>query len=218
MPSAREIRARAREALGFRIFGSGWMYGVLACGLVSIISSLIGNIPFVGMIITLIVTGPLTMGLANYFRHVGERTLESHASMEPLFEPLKNDLGDSIVLGLLNFVFVFLWSLLLFIPGIIKSYSYSMAYYIKLDHPEYTPNQAITESRRMMNGHKFRLFCLDFSFFGWMFLGVLLCGVGIFWVQPYMEASRYEFYRDLRFTETGDFGTDFYSDFTPNRG
>ena len=50
----------------------------------------------------------------------------------------------------------------------------------------------------MMDGHKWQLFCLDFSFIGWLFLGALCCGVGVLWVTPYMNASRANFYENLK--------------------
>ncbi|MRA64116.1 DUF975 family protein, partial [Bacillus thuringiensis] len=60
----------------------------------------------------------------------------------------------SFLLYLLVNLYLFLWMLLFIIPGIIKSFSYSMTYFIINDHPEYSLNEAITESRRMMDGHK----------------------------------------------------------------
>ena len=74
---------------------------------------------------------------------------------------------------ILQGLYVALWSLLLVIPGIVKSYSYAMAPYIMAEHPALTANEAITESRRIMDGNKWRLFCLDFSFIGWELLCVL---------------------------------------------
>ncbi len=201
MITAKEIRARAREALEYRIFGSAWLYAVAACLIVSLLVSVIGAVPFVGVIISFILAGPIYMGLACYFRNVAERKENANRDIGALFDPLRTDAGGSIVTGLLVNVFTYLWSLLFVIPGIVKSFSYSMTYYIKLDHPEYTARQAIDESRRMMDGHKFRLFCLDLSFIGWMFVGVLALGIGVLWVQPYMEAARYEFYCDLKFSD-----------------
>lgn len=73
-------------------------------------------------------------------------------------------------------LYIALWSLLLVIPGIVKTYSYAMTPYIMSEHPSLTANEAITESRRIMNGNKWRLFCLDFSFIGWE----LLCSVPLY--------------------------------------
>lgn len=75
--------------------------------------------------------------------------------------------GQGFLMQLLMELYTLLWTLLLLIPGIIKSYAYAMTPYILYEHPEMTPNEAITESRRMMDGKKWDLFCLGFSFIGW---------------------------------------------------
>ncbi len=79
-------------------------------------------------------------------------------------------LGSGFCMNLLLGIYTFLWTLLFIIPGIVKSHSYAMTPYILYEHPEYSANQAITESRRMMDGNKFRLFCLNLSFIGWSIL------------------------------------------------
>jgi uncharacterized membrane protein len=83
------------------------------------------------------------------------------------------------------------------IPGIIKTYSYSMAAYILQEHPEMTPNDAITKSRELMDGNKWRLFCLHFSFIGWSFLCVFTCGIGYLWLFPYEQTAVAAFYREI---------------------
>lgn len=97
--------------------------------------------------------------------------------------------------------FTSLWTLLLIIPGIIKSYSYAMAPYIMKDlldagkEPE--PTEAITKSRELMNGHKWELFVFDLSFMGWNLLACLTLGIGFLWVLPYYNAAHAGFYRAL---------------------
>ncbi|WP_332238022.1 DUF975 family protein [Sporolactobacillus sp. KGMB 08714] len=99
-------------------------------------------------------------------------------------------------------VYVILWSLLFIIPGIIKGLSYSQTVFILRDHPEYSVSEAITESRRMMDGHKWELFLLNLSFIGWMILSVFLTAfIGLLWVIPYVLASVAEFYDELRSEE-----------------
>lgn len=99
---------------------------------------------------------------------------------------------------LLMYIFVFLWSLLLIIPGIIKAFSYALTPYLLKDYPELTANQAINLSRRMMKGHKFDLFWLNLSFLGWFFLCLLTLGVGFVWFLPYVETANAAFYQDVR--------------------
>ena len=106
--------------------------------------------------------------------------------------------GSAFVLNLLIALKVFAWSLLFVIPGIVKMYAYSMAYYIKLDHPDYGWKACIDASRQMMDGHKWEKFVLDLSFLGWIIVGSLCLGVGTLWVTPYMEAANAQFYEYVR--------------------
>jgi uncharacterized membrane protein len=101
-------------------------------------------------------------------------------------------------LSFLYMLFVALWSMLLYIPGIIKALAYSLSPYILKDHPELSPNQALNLSIKMMKGHKFDLFCLILSFFGWAFLAVFTLGVGYLWFAPYMSTAMAAFYEDVK--------------------
>ena len=192
MTSASEIRRRARETLGGNIFKSPWLYALLVGIITAAIASVASFIP-VGSIL---IAGPIAIGTGAYFLNRVRRRVE-YDNLEILFDGVRNDLGDNIIIGILNGVFIALWSLLFVIPGIVKSYSYSMAYYIKLDHPEYTPTEAITESRRLMDGNKMRLFCLHLSFIGWAIVSFFTLGIGMLWLIPYMNAANAEFYQDL---------------------
>ena len=95
-------------------------------------------------------------------------------------------------------VFIFLWMLLLIIPGIVKIFSYSMTPFILEEHPELSANEAIDHSRAMMKGHKFDLFWLYLSFLGWFILCILSLGIGFLWLTPYMETSVAAFYEDVK--------------------
>lgn len=103
---------------------------------------------------------------------------------------------------LLRDVFLALWFMLLFIPGMIKSYSYRMVPYILRDEPDLSASEVITRSREMMDGHKWNAFVLDLSFLGWHLLGIITCGlVEVFWTAPYVystNAALYEAIRDGR--------------------
>lgn len=97
-----------------------------------------------------------------------------------------------------RYILVILWSLLLIIPGIIKSYSYAMVPYLVLDDPELTGREALNRSEAMMKGHRMDMFLLDLSFLGWVLLGILAFGVGVFFVSPYIESAHAAFYEDLK--------------------
>ena len=81
-----------------------------------------------------------------------------------MFRGFQDDFGGTFLIGLMTSLFTFLWSLLFVIPGIVKMYAYSMAYYIKLDHPDYGWKACIDESRQLMDGHKWEKFVLDLMF------------------------------------------------------
>ncbi|WP_238403673.1 DUF975 family protein [Paenibacillus paridis] len=92
----------------------------------------------------------------------------------------------------------FLWFLLLFIPGIVKSYAYSMVPYILADNPNIGYRRAVELSNDMTRGSKFRIFVLELSFLGWILLGLLLIFVGVFFVMPYIHSTKAELYLALR--------------------
>lgn len=171
---------------------------------------------------TLVVGGAVRLGYARFNLNLADGKA---AAVSDLFSQ-KGRLWDGFCLKFLQGLYVALWSLLLVIPGIVKSYSYAMAPYIMAEHPALTANEAITESRRIMDGNKWRLFCLDFSFIGWELLcslplyagGFLVLkyftgseamaislfllltiplSIGFFFVRPYEEAAWATFYRDI---------------------
>lgn len=100
-------------------------------------------------------------------------------------------------------LFVSLWTLLLIVPGIIKAYQYYMVPYILAENPEMPYKQALQLSKEMMNGHKWNTFVLELSFLGWYLLGALCCGIGVFFVNPYTEATLAELYAVLRQNSVG---------------
>ncbi|MEM1502877.1 DUF975 family protein [Domibacillus sp. 8LH] len=115
-----------------------------------------------------------------------------------LIEPYKTMFGKSILVVILQGLFLFLWTLLFIVPGIIKSFSYMLTYYILRDEPGLSPLQAITKSRRMMDGHKAEALVLGLSFIGWILLGVVTLFIGFLWIAPYMSVTYAHFYNTLR--------------------
>ena len=97
------------------------------------------------------------------------------AAFSDLFSQMRR-IGSGFCLNFLIVLFTMLWSLLLVVPGIVKSFSYAMSSYILAENPDIGALEAITESRRIMQGNKWRLFCLWLSFIGWK----LLCSVPMF--------------------------------------
>ena len=102
---------------------------------------------------------------------------------------------------LLSVLYMFLWSLLFIIPGIVAGYSYAMTDYILAENPNLTASEAIEQSKTMMYGNRWRLFCLQFSFIGWDILATLAFGIGHLWLTPYKQATYAAFYREVSGTE-----------------
>lgn len=188
-----EIRKKAREILGKSIFDNGWLYPVLIVLIVSAISGA-SSIILVG---PFIIFGILMCATSSYFlaRVRGNAAPEK---LDAALDGVKNDIGGIIITGILHQIFISLWTMLFIIPGIVKGFSYALTYYVKCDNPEMSANEAITESRRLMDGNKMRLFLLNLSFIGWIFLGALTFGIGTLWVSAYMETSLAIFYEDVK--------------------
>lgn len=99
-------------------------------------------------------------------------------------------------LGILQGLLIFLWSLLLVVPGIVAAYRYRQALYLLLDHPEKSAWQCLRESSALMSGHKWELFVLDLSFLGWALLSAMFAPVSI-WLDPYRAITNAGFYNRL---------------------
>ena len=139
---------------------------------------------------------PLSWGLTvSLLRNHREESVD----LENLFDGFRGGRYTRVfcALFLVN-LFTFLWTLLLIIPGIIKAFSYALTPYIIMDEPELTARQAITRSCEIMEGRRWKLFCLYLSFIGWGILCLLTFGIGFLWLVPYMNASVAAFYEDAR--------------------
>ncbi|MCR5836682.1 MAG: DUF975 family protein [Lachnospiraceae bacterium] len=116
-----------------------------------------------------------------------------------------NSYWNVVKVSFIRDIKIFLWTLLLIIPGIIKSYEYRMIPYLLAENPNMSSREAFEISRNLMTGNKWRAFVLDLSFILWGFLAALpVAGlfVKIFWLNPYVELTSGEFYVQLC-AETG---------------
>ena len=125
---------------------------------------------------------------------------KKNAAFETLFEYFSRWKTTTIA-RLLRALYVFLWSLLFIIPGIVAGFSYAMTDYILAEDPELTADEAISQSKSIMMGNKWRFFCLQFSFIGWDILATLAFGIGHLWLTPYKQAAYAAFYREVSGTE-----------------
>lgn len=103
----------------------------------------------------------------------------------------------AVVAGLLKFVYIFLWSLLFIIPGVIASLNYALTSYIIAENDDLSAGEALEESKELMYGNRWKLFCLHFSFIGWDILNLFTFGLGSLWLVPYKSATIADFYREI---------------------
>lgn len=187
--SASELRAAARLSL------SGmWGGAVVLCLVYLLISLCTSFIPVMGSLISLLLM-PLGFGYTVSF--LDNAREKSGFPVGNLFIGFK-DYGRIFGTMLLQGIYTVLWTLLLIVPGIIKTYSYAMTPYILKDEPQLKYNAAIEKSMAMMNGHKWNLFCLQLSFIGWVLLSILSLGIGYLWVAPYIASATAHFYDEVK--------------------
>ena len=148
------------------------------------------------ILMTFLYSPTMTVGYQNAIRSLviqGDENVTSN-----LFAHTFKGYWKNVWACFLMVLFIFLWSLLLLIPGIVKGYAYMMTPFILKDNPELSANEAINLSQKMMKGHKFDLFYLMLSFIGWAFLGIFTLGIGYLWLMPYTYAAFAAFYQDLK--------------------
>ncbi|MBR2231850.1 MAG: DUF975 family protein [Prevotella sp.] len=181
-----------------------WDKGVIATVIYLVIVGVGSNIfstlfkPEVGGILSLVwffVSLPLVWGFYVYFLRLIRKEDVAYGR---LFDGYKGNWQRIFSTTALQYIYTFLWALLLIIPGIIKSFSYAMTPYILKDNPELSNNAAIEKSMAMMDGHKMELFLLELSFIGWIILGVITFGIGMLLVEPYMVTTIAHYYEDLK--------------------
>lgn len=184
-----ELMRRARESLASR-----WGFGVGVMLLYYLVLVAANMVPAVGQIANLVISGPMMVGFCFVFLMLARRR---EVTVGQLFQGF-NRFGTALGTYLLMAIFIFLWCLLLVIPGIIAAYSYAMAFFVLADDPDVSAMQAITRSKEMMRGNKWKLFCLCWRFFGWGLLCILTLGFGFLWLAPYVQTSLGHFYDDIR--------------------
>lgn len=179
----------ARESLRGK-----WGISIGASVIFLIITLVAQSIPRVGFLAYIIIAGPMTLGFVMFFLSISRNQGEK---LEQLFKGFER-FETSLKAFLLSSLFIFLWSLLLIIPGIIASLSYSMTFYIIADNSSIGAMDAIRKSKEIMMGNKWKLICLNFRFLGWALLSVLTLGIGYLWLVPYIQASTAKFYDDIK--------------------
>lgn len=209
--SNKDLMTQAREALSGRwalAVGTFFVYMLIVIALTNnqflfrwsgVIGSIAGNITIGSSLLFLLVGGALSLGVSTFALAIARK---EEADFNMLFSGFKY-YSKTLGLFLLIVLYVLLWMLLLLIPGFIAALSYSQAFFLMSDDPNIGAMEAIDKSKKMMNGHKRKLFCLYLRFFGWFILGILSLGIGFLWIIPYVNISTANFYEDIKgnFTE-----------------
>ena len=163
---------------------------------VTVVVIVILIILIIALVLQFFLFGPLEIGCKNFFKVNAYEQAELNCITLGFS---KNNYMKMAVTMFLKNLYIALWSLLLFVPGIIKSYEYRMIPYILADCPDIAKDEAFRISKEMMKGNKMDAFILDISFFGWILLTVITCGIaGTFYVAPYIAATDAELFIAIR--------------------
>ena len=154
--------------------------------------ALLGSL--IGLVLSFFVFGPMQVGMVRYYME----SRNGASSFGQLFYGFKRNYMNTATAMFLTNLFVSLWSLLLIVPGIIKGLAWSQVPYILAENPNLSGARARAISAQMTDGQKWEIFVLQLSFLGWILLGSLLCGIGLFFVEPYVQATYAELYAKLR--------------------
>jgi len=139
---------------------------------------------------------PFEYGCRKFFR----KNLDEPAKLSNIVYVFDSHYKNIIKTAFMRDLFVFLWSLLFVIPGIIKAYEYRMVPYIMSEDPTKNYKDALAESKKLMDGNKWSTFILDLSFIGWDILSVFTWGLlEVFFVAPYKASTEAALYESLKY-------------------
>ena len=198
----KEIKARAREALGGRIFGANWLFAVIVMLIFAAINFIFSG-GIIRVIIYIIIGGPFIYAVHKLFLKQAYDGFKM--DLGDIFSGFREDFTGNIALFIMMNIFLILWSILLVIPGIVKFYSYSMAFFLKADHPDWGWKMCLDESKRLTKGRKMELFVLDLSFIPWLIVGMICLIVGSLWVFAYIFAARAQYYKYFVSYDNGNY-------------
>lgn len=184
-----ELMRMARESLTGK-----WGLAVGA-SVVYILVCMMMAIPIIGQLAGLLMVGPLLLGYTGFALSLARE--EEDARLEQIFNGFKN-FGTALGVYYLQAVIIFLFTLLLIVPGVIRAFSYALTFFILNDQPHLGPMEVLNESKRMMDGYKMKYFRMIIRFFGLSLLCILTLGIGYLWLFPYMQVTMAKFYDDVK--------------------
>ncbi len=125
-------------------------------------------------------------------------SIKENPSTSTLFDFFKTSYWNIVKVTFFYQIKIVLWTLCFIVPGIIKAYEYCMVPYILAEHPEMESAAVFERSRMLTQNNKLNIFVLEISFIGWLFLGMLCCGIGILFVSPYIDITMTHLYLKLK--------------------
>ena len=164
-------------SVSYHHYGSDYYYGDSARGF------MISMVVVAVTLIVILAAVAFTIFAGNVFKIGGCSFFIKNRTMTGTFGNLLDGFksghyGNVVKTMFFYDLYIALWSLLLVVPGIIKSYEYRMVPYILAE-----------------NGQKMETFILDLSFIGWALVAGITCGIaGVFYVTPYVNATNTELY------------------------
>ena len=214
MKSCADFRCEGREILGNTLFQRRWLFPLLACLIISGISSV--STEFFAL--SIIITGALNVGASAYFLALVRDADGEEKNLKTLFVGFTNNFGRNLCVGLYISAFIAIYTVLIvlaiflavyffpfiiFLPipifGLVRfTIKYSMVYYVIVDNQEYGVFQVLRESAMLTKGYRWKYFRLQLSFIGWVILSLFTFGVASLWLAPYMSATNTVFYEQLK--------------------
>jgi len=185
-------RALVKTEAKTRLAGQGKSSAV-----VTFISWLFPGFLFPSGIGPLLLDGPFSAGMAQYFLRVARGESGGIGSVFLGFSKFLRNVG----VWVLQVVFVLLWACLLVVPGVVAALRYSMVWFLLVDEPDLTARQALDRSKALTKGHLWDLFTVWMSFFWWFLFGIVTMGIGFLWVIPYAQTTLALVYEGLKTAE-----------------
>lgn len=188
------LKSQAKEQIKGKI-GILFVITLVIGALSALATAILAVIPAVGPLIAAVVVTPaFSLSVARIYLGL---TQGKAPELKDAFSGF-DDFFSAFKVTLLVALYTFLWSLLFVIPGIVKSFSYSMSLYILAENKGMSAKECIERSKQMTDGHKMDLFVLMLSFIGWAFVGAITFGIAYIWIMPYMQTTLVNAYNSLK--------------------
>ena len=158
----------------------------------------------IGIAVDVLLINPVEFGCRNFFK----RNLDEPAKLSSLTFAFDKNYKNAVKTAFFKDLFIWLWSLLFVIPGIIKAYEYRLVPYIFAENPDMKYSDILAESSKLMKGNKWKTFVLDLSFIGWELLSLCTCGLlSVFYVDPYKLQTDAALYEAIKYGDKKEIAT-----------